>query len=265
MPICKTEAIILRSRRQGETSKLLSLVTPDFGRMSMMAKGARSIKSHYGGVLEPLNHIAIVFYHKQGREIQYLSQADLCQSFPQIHTQLGKLTLASVACELIERHEIPGSPNPTLFRLLLRFLTSLETATKGERNVLRSFQLHYLELSGFRPNFKTCQKCHQEKRDQQAYFDFDDGGYRCFNCSSEEGRTTNISGLALRHLDFLARAPIEKATLAVVSSTIGKEMDWLILNFFRYHIEHIQELHSIGYLQQLQDGLQKLKQGNGNE
>ncbi len=259
MPICKTEAIVLHSRKQGETSKMLSILSPEFGRMSVVAKGARGIKSHYGGVLEPLNHIAIVFYNKQGREIQYLSQADLLHGFPQIHAQLGKMALAAVACELIERHEIRGHKNPLLFGLLLRFLSTLEIAEKGARNTLRAFQLHYLDLSGFKPDFEKCRLCGNDKSEDKAYFDFAEGGYYCSSCSANIGKTPNISGSALRHLSFLSRAPIEKAPAALASPPIGQEMDGLILNYLRYHIEQIRELRSIDYLQRLQDNLQKME------
>ncbi|MBN2356200.1 DNA repair protein RecO [candidate division KSB1 bacterium] len=258
MPLCKTEAIILRSRKQGETSKLLSVYTPDFGRLSIMAKGARGIKSHYGGVLEPLNHIAMVIYKKEGREIQYLSQADLFHGFPDIHSQLGKMALVAIACEIVERHEITGHSNPALFRLLLRFLLVTEASSQGLRNILRAFQLQYIELAGFKPEFRRCQQCGQDKSDEDVHFDFSNGGYRCHSCLGGNSIAANLSSAALKYLMFLSQAPLEKSAAHSPRAALGRELDWFILNYLRYHIENLNELHTLAYLQQLQENLQKL-------
>ncbi|HNY91144.1 MAG TPA: DNA repair protein RecO, partial [bacterium] len=91
MPLSKTEAIVLHTRKQGETSKILSLYTLHYGRLSVMAKGARSLKSRYSGVLEPLTHIQIVFYRYEARDLHYLSQAEIVTPFASIHGQLGKM------------------------------------------------------------------------------------------------------------------------------------------------------------------------------
>ena len=62
MAIKKAEAIILHSRKQGETSKILTLYTREFGKMSAMAKGSRGTRSKYLGALETFNHVSLVFY-----------------------------------------------------------------------------------------------------------------------------------------------------------------------------------------------------------
>ena len=91
MALIKTEAVVLRTRKQGETSKILSLYTKNFGKISVIAKGARSIKSKYLGALETLNYISIIIYRKEQRSLQYLREADIIHSFPDIHAQLGKM------------------------------------------------------------------------------------------------------------------------------------------------------------------------------
>ena len=90
MPLCKTEVIVLKSINYGETSKILTLYSRTSGKISVIAKGARNIKSRFGGTLEPINYLAIVFYEKESRNIQYLSQVDIIEYFPQIKKDLEK-------------------------------------------------------------------------------------------------------------------------------------------------------------------------------
>ena len=60
--IVKTEAIVLRGRKQGDTSKLATLYTRDFGKIDVIAKGAREQKSKFGGALEMFARSTVVLY-----------------------------------------------------------------------------------------------------------------------------------------------------------------------------------------------------------
>ncbi len=81
MSLQKTQAVVLKTQRLGETSKILTLYSQKFGKIKVVAKGARGLKSRFYGTLEPLNHISIVYYFKETRELQLLSQADICVKF----------------------------------------------------------------------------------------------------------------------------------------------------------------------------------------
>jgi len=260
MPLCKTEAIVLHSRKQGETSKLLSLFTLHYGRLRLVAKGARGIKSHYGGAIETLNHIAIVFYRKETREVQYLSQAEILDSFPGLHSRLGQSGLAAIACEMVERHEIAGHANAVLFKTLLRFMQALEAAASGGRNIVRAFQLRYLEMAGFKPQLGHCLKCGREVTEGEVYFEYDNGGFRCPSCAGGALAAGNLSAAAARHLHYLSRVALEKSASPVPSARVGREMDAFILHYLRTHIESLQDLHALDYLKKLEEKLRTLDQ-----
>ena len=77
MAILRTEAVVMKGWKLGETSKILSLFTRDFGKVKVVAKGGRGSKSKFKGCLEPLTHLRIFYYDKRTRDLQLLSQADL--------------------------------------------------------------------------------------------------------------------------------------------------------------------------------------------
>ncbi|MEJ2720147.1 MAG: recombination protein O N-terminal domain-containing protein [bacterium] len=62
--IKKDEGVILRSARSGETSKLVTFLGLESGKIRLIAKGALGGKSPFRGVLEPGNHLEIVYYFK---------------------------------------------------------------------------------------------------------------------------------------------------------------------------------------------------------
>ena len=166
---------MLRSRKQGETSKILTLYTRQFGKVSAMAKGSRGVKSKYLGALETFSYISLVFYRKEQRSLQYLSQATILESFPRLHSELGKLTLAAIPCEIVDKSEETEHPNVPLFQLLLDGLRAIESNTTGLRNVLRAFQLKFIALAGFEPNLHHCHVCGTSEPDVLHYFSLEHG------------------------------------------------------------------------------------------
>ncbi|HSP87123.1 MAG TPA: DNA repair protein RecO, partial [Ignavibacteriaceae bacterium] len=65
--IIKTEAVVLSKMDYRDSSNILSLYTKDFGKLSVIHKGARSPKSKKGFIAEPLNHLHIIIYKKDSR------------------------------------------------------------------------------------------------------------------------------------------------------------------------------------------------------
>jgi DNA repair protein RecO (recombination protein O) len=258
MPLSKTEAIVLHARKQGETSKILSLYTLHYGRLSVMAKGVRSMKSRYSGVLEPLNHIQIVFYRYEARDLHYISQAETVNPFASIHRQLGKMALAAIPCEIVEKNEAVAHPNPQLFRLLLETLMILDRAESGQRHVVRAFMLRYLELSGFKSDYRLCLRCGEEKLRDRQFFDFSNGGYCCGNCEGMSGEGQAISRRALQVLHHLGQAALERTVILRIEPELGRELDQFLIANMRYHLETLRFLNSVDYLDKLQSCLHKL-------
>jgi DNA repair protein RecO (recombination protein O) len=252
MSLTKASAIVLHSRKQGETSKILQLYSLEHGRISVMVKGSRGLKGKYWGTLEPLNHIAIVFYHKQNRDLHFVSQADLIDGFPGIHKQLGKLTLASIACEIVNRGEEKEHENRRLYYYLLQTLTALNIHESGLRNFLRAFILKYLELSGFTPNFAVCSICGKAPIKPSCRFSLDKGAVICATCEPEAfSQCIDIQVPVLHFLYRLSKNEIKSAGTRTVNREIGDEADRLLFLYLKYHIEHLDQMKSLDYLEKL--------------
>jgi DNA repair protein RecO (recombination protein O) len=255
MAIVKSEAILLHHRDQGETSKIVTLFTLLFGKASLIAKGSRNLKSPYGAALEPFTHVEVVFYKKENRDLHFLSQADILNPFTRIHGQLGRIALASIPCEIVQRHEIAGHAHPALFRLLLETLHGLNEAETGLRNLVRAFQLKFAELSGFRPQLDHCCVCGSKSRESEVLFEHETGGYRCSACRTLAAAGSVLPGYGLEVLRYLQCAGLRLAGQARVSPELGAALDECLQKYIGYHMENLHYLSSIKHLQQLQDAM----------
>lgn len=255
MSIQKTKAIILHSRKQGETSKLLTLFAMQFGKMTLMAKGSRSMKSRHLGVLEPFTEIALVFYRKELREIQYLSQAEISQAFPNLHAELGKMALAAIACEMIAKCEQTAHPHFKLYQLLRETLTAINLAQKGTRNILRSFQMNYLRLSGFGPDLSKCAACGASELHPKNIFALDRGVYTCSPCGIVTSFSMELTDSCLRLLRWLEQTMPAHAGEQIIPAALGRETDFFLIQYLKLHMEGLAQLSSLDYLQQLEQNL----------
>ena len=256
MALVKTEAVVLKSQKQGETSKILTLYTRHFGKIKLIAKGSRSLKSRYWGNLEPLNYIAVVFYQKENRELQFLSQADIIRSYPGIRSSLGRTTLALAAGELIARSEWGEAANPLLFRLLLDTLEALDSTSTGARNVFRSFQIKFLEQAGFKPKLDRCLRC-GSNRLAEASFILEKGGYICGPCAAGHDYGVLLSPKALGLLRRVQNTGILEAGRIPLSAAVGKEMDLFLQAYLRFHLEGLPGLKSLEFLEKVSQGLKE--------
>ena len=186
--IVKTEAIILKTLKYGETSKILTLYTKEFGKMSAIAKGARGMKSKFGNTLETLSHVSLVLYKKDSREIQLITESSVLLRIEKIREQLDALSAAMATIELMYRtsHE---EKNERLFSLLVETLSAINGAQKNFAQLYCWFELCIAELLGFRFQLERCPSCNVlfgTSAMQKEFFiiTLSFGGILCDNCAS---------------------------------------------------------------------------------
>lgn len=248
MPLQKTEAVVLKTQRSGETSKIVTLYSPKFGKIKAVAKGSRGLKSRFFGSLEPLNHISIVYYFKATREYQFLSQADIIHAHDKLKADLNKYALATVFCELIDRTELEQA-NPYLFQILVDTLNALNQTQHNLINYYFWFLLRFLKINGFKPDFNRCKICQTDSPEETIRFSIVNGSFCCSKCSIQEPMAVTISAATIQYLRKLQETSIKN--LESIAITSDKECEMLLLAFLQYHIEETKYLKSLTFLNQM--------------
>ncbi len=149
--IVESEAIVLRARKQGETSKIVTLYTRAFGKVNVIAKGARELKSKFGGALEMFARANVVFYKKERPEagLYLLSKADLQDSNGPILKNLDKIESATAMIELVLRAMHDEEEHPEVFDLLSSALAELSRSDENPLIAQFRFNLAFLRIMGF--------------------------------------------------------------------------------------------------------------------
>jgi DNA repair protein RecO (recombination protein O) len=113
--ICHCPAIVLRSTDFQETSRIVSLFTRDFGKLSVIAKGARSPKSKFSGKLEPGLVIDVVYHHKTGRSVHTLTETSVENPWPASANHPDRYVARIAFTDLLNRLLQEDGPNEALF------------------------------------------------------------------------------------------------------------------------------------------------------
>jgi DNA repair protein RecO (recombination protein O) len=251
MAIIKTEGLIIRVMDYLESSKIVTCFTPDYGKISLLAKGARRPKSRLGGSLDLLQHVAVVYYQKDTRELQTLSQVDVITSFQSFQSDLKILSFGLGILELVNKLELSKNPNPKLFYHSLEALNGLEES-KNQELVFYQFIWKWLEGAGFHPKLRRCLSCLQIPNTKFVKFSISEGGYYCQNCSIPVENSMDISEKCLKLLWYLRENSAKKVGSVSVPRGLILELTNLSLLFLRYHSGEIRNLKSLDFLKRIQ-------------
>ncbi len=253
MALQKTEAFVLKSQNLGETSKIITLYSRKYGKIKVVAKGARGLKSHFYGSLETLNHIALVYYHKENRDLQLLSQADIMDSYKGIRGQLHKFGLASMVNEIIIRSEIAEHANPKLFGLMLEFMKNLDDSLGNFENYFFWFQLKFLETTGVKPQLRECLSCGQGQVSSRLLFSIPRGGYICEQCLKDDVSGIFISVDVVKYMLSLSHSAPDDLQKLTCTAQTWKECSEVLNKFMQYHIPGLGYLKSSGFLKHVRN------------
>src|SRR3989339_135105 len=127
MALYKTRGIVIKSIPFEEAGKLVTVFTKDFGKVKVIAKGAKRPTSKFGGRLEPLTVLDLSI--AEGRNLDILSQCETVETFQSVRSNSALLNSAIYFLKIIDRATDERQKNLNLFKLLG---VSLQKLKEGE-------------------------------------------------------------------------------------------------------------------------------------
>ena len=242
----KTEAIVLRRRGLGEADKVLVLYTPFLGKLSAVAKGVRRPTSKLGGHVELLTHSMMML--ARGRNLDIVTQSQAIHSFPGLRSSLERATYGFCAAELVDRFTVDQIENQPVFRLLLKLLTHLEETDVPDQ-AMRHFEMHLLDLLGYRPELRRCLSCDSELRPVSNFFSPASGGTLCPSCGLRDRLARPLSLNALKVLRFFQETSAVAQARVKLDARLSREVEGLLTEYISYLLEG--ELKSMRFLEAL--------------
>lgn len=244
--IFRTDAVILRRHDFGEADRLLTLLTPEHGKLRAIAKGARKPIARKTGHVELYTLVDMLI--ARGRDLHIVQQAETKEPFLPLHEDLLRGSYASYVVELLDRFTAEQDPGRGEFRLLVQTLGWLGTED-DPRLVTRYYELRLLELAGFAPALHTCGVGQEPLEPRDQFFSPADGGVVCpeHRAGMERGLPLTLTALkALRHLQ---RQPWHVVRGLQVGGPLHRDLERLMLSYIAYLLE--QRLQSVEFLRKL--------------
>jgi DNA repair protein RecO (recombination protein O) len=244
MSLLKSYAIVLKSINWRDTSKIITLFTREEGKISVIAKGARQLKSKYQGILESINLLEVVIYVSATRNLQILGQATLENTFKAIRTDYEKTGYAFALLELIDIFFKEGSGDIVFFDFLTTLLSELEKSA-NPKIIFWYFLIKLSSYLGFRPVFDKCLSCQRTITSEESLFSLREGAIICGNCGSSADSNWTLSDLVRKSLSNMQN--LNHKRISAASITIDERFSYtdFLLTYLRFHSDENLDLSSL--------------------
>lgn len=230
MGLVETEGLILKSFSLAEADKIVILLTRDEGLVRGVARGAKRLKSRFGGGLELFSIVEISYFQKEDRELVTIKQVELLKSYFGISAEPLFYENFSYLADLLLEFAQPHDPNERLYRMAKVCLEAGKKNIFAMNCVVVYFEIWMLKLGGYLPDWRKCQNCQKEivgneKTQLQINFHL-----FCQNCHKSQGnwgvspeqRQIFIAAQQMAPDKFVEFARNRNASLKELSVVLGR-------------------------------------------
>lgn len=248
-PFCVTSAIVLRSWPFGESDKIVSFFTEDYGKVNGIAKGAKRSRRRFVNTLEPFSLVNLNFKDRPQSGLAFIHACDLVRPLKKLTSSLEKIAYASYLTEITEGLTVEREENRALFEHLRDGLMFLEDG-EATFSFLTFFELRLLRLSGYQPTLQPCRRCQRNwtaASDTRWYFSPRDGGILCDSCAKFRKEVLSVSLDALHVLKELEKPSNLLPLAPYFPEAVLKESLTVLLKFIQFLMN--KELKSARFLE----------------
>ena len=192
--------LVLREVKYKESSKILTILTEEEGKITAEAKGALRKGARFAASAQVLVWSELTFSEYRGRYT--LTEGSVLEDFAALREDLSDYALGCYFAELMENVSDEDSPDSALLHLGLNTLFALSRKLYPAEHIKAVFELRLMCLAGFAPALDRCAVC-GEHAPQEPRFNVQGGTLRCGACPEGEGRTVPLcapSLAAMRHV-----------------------------------------------------------------
>ena len=179
-----TQGLILRETNYKEADKILTVLTRDFGKRTVKARGCRRKTSKLTAGTQLLVYSDMTLYERQERYL--LHEVAVLEQFLGLRRDIELLALASYFAEVLESVAQEGVPHPELLSLILNAMYALDTLKKPPLQVKAVFELSLMCLTGYEPRLDACAVC-GEAEPTEPRLNLREGVLHCAACREQVG------------------------------------------------------------------------------
>lgn len=225
--ITKVEGFILSEVNYGETSKVINLLTKEYGLVGVMCKGVKSLKSRLRALTLRFTYGYFYIYKKEGK-LSILKDVDIINSFSAIHSDIKLIGYLNYISELTNQ-VFKESQNKQIFPLFIEAVQKLNSKL-NPLVLMNIIEIKYLDFLGVGLNLKECIYCGNTSN--IITIDPDAGGYICQSCHQNE-KIVSLKTIKMLRLYYYVDIKSIK-TLNISEETKNEINDFLNKYYDRY-------------------------------
>ncbi len=239
--VLKTKALIVRAANSGDNDKILTAVTPELGKISISAKGVRSLKNKNGAASAPLCYSDLVI--KEGRELYSLVSAECAEGFYHLRDSAESVAYAMYFASLLERCTEPNIPAEEELRLLLNTLYALTKRPQDGALLKIVFELRLAEVLGIAPYISEECQCGRPA----CYFSAAEGETCCELHRGENA--VKMLPEEMRVVEYILTSPLKEALFFTSPPSIVERIGTFGERYLEYHLGRLPK--TLDYLKNI--------------
>jgi DNA repair protein RecO (recombination protein O) len=237
--ILKTPAIALRIHPYTETSRVITWLTPEEGRLNTLIKGAMRPRSAFLGQVDLFYTCELLYYGRNREALPVTREVAPMKTRGALRTDWRACAVASYLCGMVSRATPPQGTRHDVFDWLETALDDL-AARGGTSAVLCWQELRLLGLLGLAPRLRACSACGAAPGDAEAAFSASEGVWRCARCQRATPLRDPIwtPGPALRALgEWQSGGAPETARTTALSFSQQAAAERALGQFLAFHLD----------------------------
>lgn len=242
----RTQGIFLKKEEKGEADFLFTIYTKDFGKLDILGKAIRKIKSKLRAGAREFCWSEIEFI--QGKTYKTLTDAILIKEFRDIKTDLEKLKIVYQIADVLDNLVSGEERDEKIWDLVLQTFQWLNNknqefhppkfsektwAGKEIRNqeiVYHFFVWNLLAILGYSPRLYNCPICERKLEPEKLYWSSEEGGIVCGECSNKKSEESKLQ-------------KIDVDIVKIIRLLLQK--NWQTVNKLRLSLLHLEQLKTI--------------------
>jgi DNA repair protein RecO (recombination protein O) len=242
-----TDAIVLSRFDLGEADRVLTLITPEHGKLKAIAKGIRRPSSRLGGSLEPFAELNIAL--ARGRTFDVVTEVRVGHAWLRLRDSLESAATAWYIAELADRSLEERTAAESMYAMLHRAYELLDAGMAPGR-VARWYEMHLADELGQRPEVDRCVECDRMLEPTESFRWVPPlGGVLCSRCPGPGADRTGLSLEALKVLKAYQRLDIEAIAALRLPEEVEREVEAAMRDFMRIALE--RDPRSLAFLDEV--------------
>lgn len=205
----RVEGIVIRSMDYGEGNKIITICTENAGKVGVLVRGAKKVKSRHAALTQLFTTAEYVFF-RNGTGLGTLNSGEITSSHHVLRQDLVLAAYASYACELLDRVLQDEETGSFWYHQLKACLDALEEG-KDPGIVMNLYEMKILQTAGYGPELLSCISCGRDMSgEESAAVSPRLGGVLCRSCKHLDPPAMTLSPKALKLLRVFSRLDLRR-------------------------------------------------------